>query len=237
MEIAGYLQTSLIEWPGKISAVVFVPGCNFRCPFCYNRDLVLNPGKLPRILEKEILTDLEKRKKWIDGVVVSGGEPLLSTELLSFLKKIKNRGFLTKIFTNGSNPKFLKQLLAKGLLDEISMDIKGLLDGRYSKAADVSFDLGKILKSAQLVLESGIEFQFVTTIVPGIHDKKTLVEMAKQLKKIVGRKKIPWIWQNFQPKNCLDPKFEKIKPYKKEKLEEFLKAAKKYYPTAELRAF
>lgn len=227
MKIVGYLRTSLIEWPGKISSVVFVPGCNFRCPFCYNRDLVLHPEKLAPIPEKEIFKDLKKRKKWIDGVVVTGGEPLLSPDLPEFLKKVKDLGFLTKIYTNGSKPAVLRGLLTKKLLDAVTMDIKGPLDRRYSKAAGVSVNLAEIRKSIRLILDSGIEFLFATTIVPGLHKKEDLVNLARDL----AKRKPSWILQQFWPREtCLDSKFKKIKPYSKMEMKKFLKAVKAIFP-------
>lgn len=236
MEIAGYLPTSLIEWPGKIVAVVFVPGCNFRCPFCYNRDLVLNPGKLPYIPEKEILADLEKRKKWVDGVVITGGEPILQPKLGEFIGKIKKLAFEVKLYTNGSSPLLLQKFLKKKLLDNVTLDIKAPLDKSYAVAiGKKKFDPAVIIESIKILLKFKIPFELRTTIVPGIHDKEALFLEAKHLKKAVGKKKISWFWQNFQPKNCLDPKFEKKKPYKKEELEEFLKLVKKYYAKIELK--
>lgn len=241
MEIHGYLKTSAIEWSGKISSVLFVPGCNFRCPFCYNRDLVLNPDKLPKISEKEVFADLKKRKKWIDAVVVTGGEPTLQSDLDKFLKKVKKLGFLTMIETNGSKPEVIHKLIAKKLVDYIAMDIKACLNKNYGKTVgkkDLDFTL--LLRSIREILNSGIDFEFRTTVVPGIHDKKALVLMAKQLKKILRYKDtkilgIKWFLQEFQPKTCLDPKFEKIKPFSKMEMEKFLKAVKKIISGAELR--
>lgn len=238
MKIVGYLQTSLIEWPGKISSVIFVPGCNFRCPFCHNADLV-DPKrikKLPLIWEKEVLTDLKKRKKWIDGVVMTGGEPLLQQDLDKFLKRLKQMGFKTMVETNGAQADILKKLITSKLVDFVMMDFKAPW-GKYAKVIKVNnFDPKTIKKTIKLLLKSKIPFELRTTIVPGIHDQKTLVEMAKQLKKLVGKKKISWFWQNFQPKNCLDPKFEKVKSYGQNKLDNWLKTTKRYYSGIELRA-
>lgn len=240
MKIVGYLRTSLIEWPGKISSVIFVPGCNFRCPFCHNSNLV-NPQKvvkLPIVSEKEVLVDLKKRKKWIDGVVVTGGEPLLQSDLSRFLSRCKQMGFGTMIETNGALDIILQCMISKNLIDYVAMDFKAPLNKRYAKTVRVEdFDPKIIRKSIKLLLESSAPFELRTTIVPGIHNKKVLVEMAKQLKDILGKKKISWFWQNFQPKNCLDPKFEEKTPYKQEKLEEFLKAAKIHVFGAELRNY
>lgn len=220
MNIRGYLPTSLLEWPGKIAAVVFVGGCNFRCPFCYNRDLVLNPKELVSIPEKEIFVVLEKRKKWVDGVVVTGGEPSLSSDLPRFLKKIKDLGFSAMIYTNGSKPAMLSRLLTKKLLDGVTMDVKGPLDRRYSKTAGVSVNLAEVLKSIQLILNSGIEFRFVTTVVPRLHKKKDLVDLARNLAELAqkaGKKEqsLSWTLQQFRPGSCLDEKFNNVSPYPK----------------------
>lgn len=219
MKTAGYLKTSLIEWPGKISSVIFVPGCNWRCPFCHNADLV-DPKrikKLPQIAEKEILTDLKKRKKWIDGVVVTGGEPTLQPGLPAFLQKCRTLGFVTMLETNGSKPTMIRKLFDLRLLDYLTMDIKGPLKE-------------EIKKSLKIILKSGVPFELRTTVVPTIHDRQVLEEMAKQLPK-----QSTWFLQDFQPKNCLNPKFEKIKPYTKIEMKRLLRVVKKVIPQARLR--
>lgn len=245
MEIRGYLKTSAIEWPGKISSVIFVSGCNFRCSFCYNRDSVLNPQKLPKFSEKEILRDLEKRKKWVDGVVVTGGEPTLQPDLDKFLEKVKKLGFLTMIETNGSIPEVMAKLLNGQMVDYIAMDIKGPLDGRYAQITNfyppAGGPISNIKKSINLIINSGIDSEFRTTVVPGIHDKKTLVLMAKQIEELIKKlknrktKKLKWFLQEFQPKTCLDPKFTKIKPYSEPEMRQFLVVVKKIIPQTYLR--
>lgn len=239
MEIRGYLKTSVIEWPGKISSVIFVPGCNFRCPFCYNRDLVLNPKKLAKFSEGEIIADLKKRKKWVEGVVVTGGEPTLQTDLSRFLSRCKQMGFLTMIETNGSNPSVISKLVISNLLDFIAMDIKGPLDERYIQIANYQLQITNIKKSIRLILDSGLDFEFRTTVTPGIHNKKVLLEIAKQLRQITNHRsqitKLHWYLQDFQPKNCLDPKFTKIKPYSEPEMKEFLVVVKKTIPQTYLR--
>lgn len=236
MKIGGLQKVSLIDFPAQIAAVVFVKGCNFACPFCFNRDLVL--GNLPAISQKTILSFFKKRKKVLDGVVISGGEPSLQSDLEQFIKRVKKLGYQIKLDTNGALPLVLKKLLDKKLLNYVALDVKAPLDGGYAGAIGKKrFNPTIIEKSFKLLLKSKASFELRTTIVPGIHDKKTLVKMAKQLKKIVDRRKIPWLWQNFQPKTCLNPEFEKKKPYKKEKLVEFLRAVKRYYSQAEIRAF
>lgn len=235
IKIGGFQKTTLIDFPGQIAAIVFTKGCNFRCPFCYNRDLVL--GNLPTLSQQSIFSFLKKRQGLLTGVVVTGGEPLPHEGLEEFIKKLKKLGYLVKIDTNGSFPNELEKLINKKLVDYVAMDIKTMLDEGYAKAVkQKKFDPNTVKRSLKILLKSKIMFELRTTIVPKIHDGKVLVKMARQLKKIIGKRKVTWFWQNFQPKNCLDPEFEKIEPLKREKLEEFLKRAQKYYPQATLRA-
>jgi len=244
MEIRGYLKTSLIEWPGEIASVVWVAGCNFRCPFCHNRDLVLASPSLPVFSEAAIFADLEKRKKWIDGVAVTGGEPTLQPDLADFLVHCRRLGLKTMLETNGSLFVKLREILSRNLVDYLAMDFKGPLDRRYLEIVGLDRSQTKILanirRSLALVLTAGINFEFRTTVVPGLHDQAVLTEMAKQLKEIVLKTgsrttDIHWYLQNFQPKNCLDPKMEKVKPYRQSERETFLKVIKKYFPQAALR--
>ena len=240
MEIKGFIKTSLLEWSRKISSVIFVSGCNFRCPFCHNSHLVdaKKIAKLPSLSEKQIIIDLKKRRKWIEGVVITGGEPSLQADLPEFLGKLKKLGFETMIETNGGRPELVQKLVTckPAILDFLSLDFKAPLDRHYAKTVGLkNFDPKIWIKSLQAILNSGIPFELRTTIVPGIHDKKTLVKMARQLKKIIGRRKVTWFWQNFQPKNCLDPKFNKLKPYDKMEMEKFLKAVKKIVPGTKIR--
>lgn len=241
MKIVGYLRTSLLEWPGKISSIIFVPGCNFRCPFCHNANLV-DPEKnkkLPLISEEEILSDLKKRKKWIDGVVITGGEPTLQPDLLDFLKKVKELGSLTMIETNGSQTEVIRNLLMEKLIDYLTLDFKAPADERYSLVVGAKFDPQTWIDSGQLILKSGIQFELRTTVVPGIHDEKVLLTMAKQLKKEWQSDKVAafqgWFLQTFQPKNCLNSKFKKIKQYSKIEMEKLLTIIKKTIPNAQIR--
>jgi len=251
MKIAGFIKTSLVEWPGKIASVIFVPGCNFRCPFCHNRDLV-DPFRIKGLRdfsEKSVLEDLKKRRKFIDGVVISGGEPTLQPDLPEFLEKCRGLGLETMIETNGTKPGVIAILLSRYLVDFLALDFKGPLDNRYAKIVGFkNFDPKIWMGSFEIILRSGIPFELRTTVVPGIHNEKVLLEMAGQLKKIIENCKLPacqtgrkiencsWYFQNFQPKNCLDPKFEKIKPFSKIELEEILKAAEKIIPEVKIRS-
>ena len=243
MKIAGFLKTSLVEWPGKIASVIFVPGCNFRCLFCHNRDLVdpLRIRGLKDYSEESVLSDLKKRRRFIDGVVISGGEPTLQLDLSEFLEKCRRLGLETMIETNGTKPGVIAILLSRYLVDFLALDFKGPLDSRYAQVVGLkNFDPKIWIKSLKIILRSGIPFELRTTVVPGVHDEKVLLEMARQLKKILRNEDIKklranWYFQNFQPKNCLDPEFEKIKPFGKTQLENFLAAVREIVPEAELR--
>jgi len=218
--------------------VIFVPGCDFRCPFCHNAALVKN-RRLTLIEEKQIFADLEKRKKWVDGLVITGGEPTLQLDLPEFLKKCQKLGFKTMIETNGSRPEVIAKLLVCRIVDYLAMDLKGPLD-EYEKYTKVQFQTSKIKSSVERILESGIDFEFRTTVVPGLHDQMTLLKMAGQMEKIVGGRRLStdscrWFLQNFQPKNCLDPEYKKKKPFGNQEMEGFLKAVKRIFSKTELR--
>src|SRR3989338_2765465 len=135
LPIKGLQKTSLIDYPGKVVCTIFLAGCNFRCPYCQNPDLIENPDKLPDIKEEEIIGYLKKRRKWLDGICISGGEPTIHNGLVDFIKKIKEENFLVKLDTNGVNPNMIKELLNNELIDFISMDIKRSLD-KYEKVAN-----------------------------------------------------------------------------------------------------
>lgn len=242
MQIRGFLKTSAIEWSGKISAVIFTSGCNFRCSFCHNPDLV-DPKKfnrLPLIMEKEIITELEKRKKWLDAVVVTGGEPTLQSDLETFLKKVKDLGFKVMLETNGSRPDVIAKLLNDQIIDRFAVDVKGPLDENYAKITrykDTKIQ-EKIRKSLKIIMASRVDFELRTTVVPGIHDEKTIKKIAQQIKSLTINHQsstIKWFLQAFRPKNCLDPKFNKIKPFSPDDLKKFQTTLQKIIPGVELR--
>ncbi len=177
LSIAAFLKTSLIEWPGKISSVIFVPKCNFRCPFCHNAELV-NPERVSKILlcdEKEIMADLKKRKDWIDAVVVTGGEPTLQNDLFKFLKNLKQLKLLTMVHTNGTNPKLVEELIKEKLVDYWGMDLKGDLED-YDKFIGGVGGVGGVEKSIEQIINSGVDYEFRTTVVPTLHNKENLIK-------------------------------------------------------------
>lgn len=227
MIIKKIIETSLIDWEGKIVSTLYVSSCNFRCPFCYNYDLVLNPNNFPNISSKEINNFLLERKDFIDGICMSGGEPTLYPDLPAYFKGIKEKGFLIKLDTNGTNPELLEELLNGGIIDYIAMDIKSSLNfNDYARAAGIKDKilLERVKDSIKLIMNSQIEYEFRTTVVPLLHTEETIIEIAKY---ISGAKK--YVLQNFIPsENTLESSFQKIKPYSSEKLAELSEKAKKY---------
>jgi pyruvate formate lyase activating enzyme len=223
--IKGVEKTSLIDYPGKISAVVFLGGCNFRCPFCHNRELVLDHENLDSIPEEEVLRFLESRREWLDGVVISGGEPTLYKELPGFLEKVKGLGYLVKVDTNGTNPGMLKGLMEKGLVDYIAMDIKGPME-KYQNVAGVSADTERIKESISLVISSDLQHEFRSTILPGLHTKDDVVAMAKML---AGAEK--FYLQQFRPRNTLDPELNKAKPFEEKEMRELRDLCREHVET------
>lgn len=223
------IETSLIDWEGKIVSTLYVSSCNFRCPYCYNCDLILHPENFPDISQREINNYLLERKDFIDGICMSGGEPTLYPDLSAYFKGIKDKGFLIKLDTNGTNPKLLKNLIDFGLVDYIAMDIKSSLDfNNYFRAAGIKdkIMLEKVKESIELIVNSKINYEFRTTVVPLLHSDETIMEIARY---ITGAKK--YVLQNFSPlEKTLEPSFQKIKPYSDEKMQELSKKAKKYVP-------
>lgn len=231
LEIKGLQKTSLIDYPEKVSCVVFFGSCDFKCPFCQNKDLVLSPNKLETIKEDEFFGFLEKRKDWIEGVVISGGEPTIyGEELILFIKKIKKLGYLVKLDTNGSNPDLTKRLIGEKMVDFIAMDIK-TSPKKYSKAANVPVDISKIEKSIEIIKNSRIDYEFRTTVVPGLVEKEDIEEIGKWLE---GSKK--FVMQQFRAKGCIDTEFQKIKPYSRKEIEEFKEILKKDIKEVEMRS-
>jgi pyruvate formate lyase activating enzyme len=180
MKIGGLQKVSLIDFPGKIAAVVFTQGCNFRCQFCHNKSLVV-PEEFEKSLDEgEIFRFLEARAGKIDGVVVSGGEPTLRSDLMQFMVRVKNLGLLTKLDTNGTLPDVLENLYAENLLDYVAMDIKHRLE-KYGEITCVRVDVGKIKQSIALIKNSGVDYEFRTTVVPQFHTADDIKAIALQL--------------------------------------------------------
>lgn len=182
MIIAGLQKTSLIDYPGKLSCVLFSIGCNFECPYCHNPGLVKQKlWKGPYLSNKTIHAFLSRRKGLLDGVVISGGEPTLQEDLTSFCEEIKQMGFLLKLDTNGSRPKVIKSLIEEGFVDYLAMDIK-TAPFQYCPVITRQYDPGQILWSIQLIMESSLPYEFRTTCVKPIVDERIIEVIAKTIK-------------------------------------------------------
>jgi len=230
LDIRGFIETSLIDWDGKISSVIFLSGCNLRCSFCHNYPLVFGSETLKKFEFEDIKKYLGEHKSWIDGVVVSGGEPTIYRDLEGLIRDIKDMDFSVKLDTNGTNPAMLKDLIAKKLLNYVAMDVKAPLNNKYEEVAGCPVNLTDIRESIREIMGSGIDYEFRTTVVPGQLDVEDIAELAKA---ITGAKK--FILQQFQPANARDEALRKLKPYSKEKMVELSEAAKAYVPNALFR--
>ena len=216
IEIKGFLETSFIDWPGKICSVLFLPGCNFRCPYCHNHSLVFHPGQFASISLKEILQRLRPFKGWVDGVCLTGGEPTLHADLPLLIREIKEMGLPVKLDTNGSCPEMLEKLIEEGKLDFVSMDVKGPLNPfHYRRATGFPVDLSLISKSIEILKREKVEYQFRMTVVPQLHSEKEIQTLGRQLK--AGRR---MILQNFNSENPLDPSLKNTPPYDPKLLKE-----------------
>lgn len=181
MRIGGWIKFSLIDYPAKVAAVLFTQGCNFRCPYCHNPELVPTDGAPGSIPQEEVFKYLESRKGYIEGVVVTGGEPTIQKDLPLFLEKIKSLGFCVKLDTNGSNPLMLRELIEKRLISYIAMDVKASWSN-YSRAAGIQAPIEHIQQSIDLILHSGLTYQFRTTLAKPIHSIGDLEEISKAIR-------------------------------------------------------
>lgn len=181
MLILGLQKTTLLDYPGKVASTIFTGGCNFRCPYCHNRDLVMPPADVLAYSKEEIFAHLTAKKKVLDGVCITGGEPTLQGDLIDFIRKIKDMGLLVKLDTNGTNPAILKTLVAEGLLDYVAMDIKNSIEKYDDVAHMIHFDMSPILESVDFLKSSDIDYEFRTTIMKECHDTDDMASIGKWL--------------------------------------------------------
>lgn len=228
MLIKGLQKHTLIDYPGKVAATIFLFGCNFLCPYCHNPDLLdkKKAQMLRTYSEYEILNFLRERKDFLEGVCITGGEPTISPELPMFLRKIKQLGYQIKLDTNGSNPQMLKKLIDEKLIDYIAMDVKTSLN-KYHLISDIDIET---IKESIAIVKNFPEHEFRTTVVPGIVDKENILEIAESLE---GAKLFSL--QQFQAKNCLDESFNKKEPYSEKELIEMKKSIKSFFEKVEIK--
>lgn len=233
-EIKGFVDLSLVDWDGKVSSVIFLPTCNLRCPFCYNTKLVLKPEKMPTIPFNEIQSYLEKRKSWIDGVVITGGEPTLHSQLPKLCQEIKKLGLPIKLDTNGTNPEVLQTLVEQHLIDYVAMDVKApFMARKYAKAVGVQEEklILKVKETVEFLLRGKLDYEFRTTVVPKIHEIKDIEQICLAIKDC--RK---YVIQNFRGGlETINPEFTHVKPFSQQTLEDIFLTARKIIPNTMLR--
>lgn len=227
IKIRNIIPTSLIDWEGMVVSTLYVGGCNFRCPFCYNVDLVINTKQFSEIPERDILNSLLERKDFIDGICLTGGEPTIYADLSQLLSKIKNYNLKIKLDTNGSNPDRLAIIIERELIDFVAMDIKSCLQSEeYKKVSGITDEkiITNIKKSIDIIRNSEIDYEFRTTVVPVFHDVATIEEIAREIK---GARK--YVLQNFiTTEKLLDNRLATINPYSTLQMGELKRIAESY---------
>lgn len=181
MLINGLVKTSLVDYPGHVAATLFTSGCNMHCPFCHNKDLVINADTLKPYTEAEILDFLNKRRTILEGICITGGEPTLQPDLIKFIEKLKSLGYKIKLDTNGLNPDIIELLAEKTLIDYIAMDIKNS-PSKYSLTAGLpQINITRIEKSINIIRTSSINYEFRTTVTKELHKQQDFEEIAAWL--------------------------------------------------------
>lgn len=226
MKLSGIQKLTLLDFPGKVACTLFTPGCNFRCPFCHNASLVFSC--VQNITEEEVLSFLNKRTGILDGVCITGGEPLLQKDIAVLLRKIKEMGFLVKLDTNGAFPERLEPLLKEKLVDYVAMDIKASRRNYHNAIGLTTVDLDSIERSVELLKTSGVDHEYRTTTVKGIHSSKDFEDISQWL---AGEEK--YFIQQYTPSD--DMIGEPFEQFTKEELEHFAEIVRQTVKTVELR--
>lgn len=231
MLLCGLQKTTLLDFPGHVACTVFTGGCNFRCPYCQNSELVLDPAAFPKLSEDEVMTFLKRRKGILEGVCITGGEPTLQPDLPEFLRKVRELGYLVKLDTNGYRPEVLQSLMEEGLLDYVAMDVKASKE-KYARTVGVSsVDLARLDRSISLLLgQDKIPYEFRTTVVKGLHDLADFEEIGKWL----AGARVLFLQGYRESENVLDPSLC-MGSYELTELECMAEKAKKYIARVEVR--
>jgi pyruvate formate lyase activating enzyme len=229
LPIVGIERLSLRDYPGKICANLIIPGCNFRCPYCSEGELIFGFIPMPKISEDKVIAFLHPRLGFLDGVCLTGGEPTVHTELPTFLERLKSIGSLVKLDTNGSHPRRLAHVLGRRLVDYIAMDVKFPLN-KYQETVGYGITPGELLDSIQLIRRSGVDYEFRTTVVPGLVDEGDLLEIANTLR---GSKR--YVLQGFKPGSSLSKACAATEPYSAEVMRRFRDLVAPFVGEAKLR--
>ncbi|MCS7120830.1 MAG: anaerobic ribonucleoside-triphosphate reductase activating protein [Nitrososphaerota archaeon] len=224
MRFGGLQKTSLIDFPGRISSILFTVGCNLRCPFCYNWRLIIDP-KPPFLSEDEALEILESRRKYIDAVVISGGEPTINSDLPDFVRRLKERGFSVKLDTNGFRPEILEECLPN--LDYVSLDVKTSKDKYGILGVE---DVQPLLRSLEILKKGDVDYEFRNTVVPRLVDREDVLKMGEMVR---GGKR--FVFQQFLPENAWDHSYREINPYDESVIMHFADLIRPYVEEVQLR--
>jgi len=222
MGIKGFQGTSLLDFPGRIASLVFWGGCNLTCPFCHNPALVLDPAAFPDLDPAALLDDLAERKPFIDGVVVSGGEPTLDSGLPSFLGRIKELGLAVKLDTNGLAPGLVAELLERQLVDYLAIDLK-TTPARYPELHSGQVFPERLEETLRLCADASVEVEYRTTCVPGWIDEQGIVELGE----LIDGARL-WVLQQYHPEHALCDQTRQITPYAPETLRSFAGVAERF---------
>ena len=230
MKIGGLQKLTLIDYPGKPACTVFLAGCNLRCPWCHSPDLVAEQRveKIKEIKREDFFNFLKKRREVLEGVVICGGEPTVNNKLPDFIRDISTLGYSVKLDTNGTNPEMLKKIIEEGLIDYVAMDVKAPLN-RYEELFGFNIEADDLRRSISLI-KSLKNYEFRTTLVPGIHNQETLVKIMKEVE---GSKN--FYLQNFRGKKTLSSNLEGGDGFSKKEMKEFKRIAKKYVKNCKIR--
>ena len=221
-EVKGFLETSLTDWKGRIAAVVFLPRCTFRCPYCHNHRLVTRPGELATWPLDEVLGRLERLRAWVDGVCVTGGEPTMHPGLGAMLRRFRDRGWAVKLDTNGSRYRALEELLAEGLVDAVSLDVKAPLEQvPYRRNAGAGSDPEAVAASLGLLRDAPVELEVRTTVHPALLSLEELVRLGADLGRRLrpGAAAVRWTLQRCRVDETLDPGLRQHPPLSPEEFE------------------
>lgn len=228
--IRGFIENTLLDWEGKLAAVVFLPGCNFRCGYCHARHLIETAPSDETIPLEAVLLSLRRQRGWIDGVVISGGEPSLHPDLLDLILALREEDVSVKLDTNGSRPGVLEDLFRRGVLDYVAMDIKAPLDGKYAEVTGARVDLNAIRRSIDLVMCSGVPYEFRTTVCPTTLSNDDIEEIGK----VITGARLYYL-QTFRPVNTLDRSLESVKPCNPDEMRDLCRLASPYVQRCAVR--
>lgn len=240
MKIKGFEKLSLVDYPRHVACVIFLAGCNFRCHFCYNKNLVIDTHVLPDITEEETVAYIDKRKDMLEGIVITGGEPTVNRDLPEFISRLHPLGLKIKLDTNGTNPSLVQELLAKKLINYVALDIKVPLNSHYVTLTHIKPALiSSIKQTLRILATSQIEFELRTTVVPSVHTSYSWSTMREQVAQVFDRdsdiSKINWYVQPFMPGNCINPNFDKLPRTHISQLQDAVNELRKVFPKASMR--